>query len=222
MLKFLIHNWYRIGFILGIIILIALIFNWSQINQIQRLLIINLLCLFAHQFEEYQLPGGAPIIINRTVYNETKLVDRYPGNDLSIMLVNTIAWIIYCFSIYFYNLYWLGLGVVLFSLFQIAGHCIEMPIKLKAWYNPGMATTYCLFLPTGIIFINKLNNLHLLNTQTWLLGILTLIACIALSIILPVQSLKNKNTKYPIDPWQIKRFKQIMKMCKIGGKYHEK
>ncbi|MBW1605201.1 HXXEE domain-containing protein [Lactobacillus sp. Sy-1] len=210
-----VKNWHRFGAVLLILIGGYLLLAKPAINQVQFLLILNLLALFAHQVEEYELPGGAPLIINRVVYNETNLADHYPGNSLSIMVVNVSAWFIYLIAIMLPSWHWLGLGVILFSLFQILGHVFQMNIKLKTWYNPGMFTTIVLFLPLGIVFIHQLAQMNALNWSTWLFSVLTLLGCIITSIILPVQSMKNKDTKYVISPWQVNRYHQVVNFCKI-------
>lgn len=175
-MKFLIRNWYRLGAAALVIWIIGLLVCRPVLSPIQWLLIFNLMALLAHQFEEYQLPGGAPLIINRVIYNETTLADRYPGNALSICLVNTSAWILYLLSICFYRVYWLGLGLIFFSLFQILGHVLEMNIKLHTWYNPGMATTILLFLPLGWRYIEVVATRHLVSGWDWFYGVLVLIA----------------------------------------------
>lgn len=90
-----------------------------------------------------------------------------------------------------------------------------MPIKLRAWYNPGMATTFLLFLPLCIVYIHELAGEQLLDAKTWLLAIVTLFGCILISIVIPVQSLKSEQTKYPIDAKQIQRCESIMRHCQI-------
>lgn len=211
-MKFWLKNWYRVGIVLAAILSIWLVVAPPH-NRIQFFLMLNLLFLFAHQFEEYQLPGGAPLIINQVVYNETTLVDRYPGNSLSIMLVNTIAWAIYLIAIIIPKVTWLGLGVILFSLFQILGHCLEMPVKLRTWYNPGMLTTIFLFIPLGWVYIRYLASHHLLASTTWWAAGSMLVICIILSIVAPVQLLKDKNTSYIISRWQAKRYHCILQHC---------
>lgn len=210
------NHWYHIGGIILVILAAWLLIIPPNLSTIQHLLIFNFMALLAHQFEEYQLPGGAPSIINRVVYDEKELADRYPGNTLSIMLVNTIAWSIYIIAILFPNVIWLGLGTILFSLFQLLGHGFQMNIKLKTWYNPGLATTIFLFVPLGIYFINYATSHHLLNGMDWFLGIMVLILCIGLSIVAPVQLLKNKNTSYIISDWQLEQYEKIVKFAKIG------
>lgn len=217
-MRFFIRNWYRLGAIVLVIWACSLLVCRPALPPVQRLLIFNLLALLAHQFEEYQLPGGAPLIINRVVYNETSLADHYPGNALSICVVNTSAWILYLLSICFYRVYWLGLGLIFFSLFQILGHVLEMNIKLHTWYNPGMATTILLFLPLGWRYIDLVASQHLVSGWDWLYGVLVLLACVIITIILPVQLLKDKETKYVIDHWQVRRCQQVLDFAKVGRK----
>lgn len=81
-MNFLTNNWYRIGGIIGTIIVIYIFIGSIKLPYTQFILILNLLALFTHQFEEYQLPGGAPIIINKVVYNESTLANKYPGNAI--------------------------------------------------------------------------------------------------------------------------------------------
>ena len=207
--------WYRVGGIILVIMIGWLLIVRPQLDTLQLMMMLNLMALFTHQLEEYQLPGGAPMVINRVVYDETKQPDRYPGNELSIMIVNVSAWVIYVIAIAMPNVIWLGTGVIFFSLFQILGHCLEMNLKLKTWYNPGMATTLLLFLPLGWHYLAYVTIHQLLSASGWLMAFITLVACIMLTIILPVQGLKNRNTPYPIDAWQVQRFEQITHWARI-------
>lgn len=212
------NHWYHIGGIMLAVLAAWLLIFQPDLPKIQYLLVLNFMALLAHQFEEYQLPGGAPSIINRVVYNEKELADRYPGNTLSCMLVNTIAWGIYILAICLPNVIWLGLGTILFSMFQLLGHGFETNIKLKTWYNPGLATTVFFFVPLGIYFINYAASNQLLTGMDWFLAVIVLVLCIGLSIVAPVQLLKNKNTSYIISDWQLERCEKIIKFAHIGGK----
>lgn len=208
-------HWYQYGGLALVIIGGWLLVARPRLDPLQLMMILNLMALFAHQFEEYQLPGGAPLVINRVVYDETKQPDRYPGNEQSIMFVNLSAWLIYVIAIAIPQIVWFGMGVMLFSLFQILGHCLEMNLKLKTWYNPGMATTLLLFLPLGWHYIAYVSINEPLTLSGWLAAVCLLVACIVLTIILPVQGLKNHKTKYPIDSWQVQRFKQVTNWARI-------
>lgn len=210
------NYWFRIGGILLALIILDLIFRQPQLTKVQCLLIFNFMALLAHQLEEYQLPGGAPLVINRVIYDEHELTDRYPGNMQSIMIVNTSAWIIYVLAIAFPGVYWLGLGVILFSLFQVLGHVFQMNLKLHTWYNPGMATTICLFIPIGVNYIRFVMKNNLVTGWNWATAVIVLMACILLTIVLPVQALKNKQTSYRIPNWQIKRFHEVCRFAHVG------
>lgn len=214
-MTFMRNHWPHVGVGIFTVLAIWLIAFQPQLPTVQFLLVLNLMALFAHQFEEYVFPGGAPSLINRVVYDETERADRYPGNTLSIMLVNTIAWVIYAVAIFLPDVHWLGMGVIFFSLFQLLGHVLEQNIKLRTWYNPGMATTVLLFTPLGAYFIWFAVTNGLMTSMDWVLAVVTLVACIAISIVLPVQALKNEKTSYIINDWQMKRAAQITEKCRI-------
>lgn len=214
-MKNLRKHWYQYGGLALVILSGWLLIVRPQLPPLQLMMILNLMALFAHQVEEYQFPGGAPMVINRVVYDETRQPDCYPGNEWSIVLVNLSAWVIYLVAIAIPNIIWFGMGVMLFSLFQIIGHCLEMNIKLKTWYNPGMATTLLLFLPLGWQYIAYVLAHQLLSIDGWLAAVALLIGCIGLTIILPVQGLKNRQTKYPINPWQVRRFEQVTHWARL-------
>lgn len=148
-----IRNWYNVGAVLFVVLGFWMTFWGRGLDQLTVILVASLMALFAHQFEEYRLPGGAPIIINIATYGEKQLYDRYPGNTLSMVVVNTTAWVVYAAAIAFPNAIWLGLAIMFFGFTQVLGHGIQMNIKTKGWYNPGMATSLLLFLPIGGYYI---------------------------------------------------------------------
>lgn len=172
------NYWYRFGAILFIILAVILLVFRPDWSMLHYLLYFNFMALLAHQFEEYQFPGGASPIINYVVYDEEELMDRFPGNTQSIMLVNTIAWLLYIASIAFPQAYWLGLGVMFFSLTQLLGHGFQMNIKLKTWYNPGLATTVFLLVPIACAYIYQASAEGMLTWGDWLGGFIMLIVCV--------------------------------------------
>ncbi|HGD6842974.1 TPA: HXXEE domain-containing protein [Streptococcus agalactiae] len=209
------NYWYRFGAILFIILAVILLVFRPDWSMLHYLLYFNFMALLAHQFEEYQFPGGTSPIINYVVYDEEELMDRFPGNTQSIMLVNTIAWLLYIASIAFPQAYWLGLGVMFFSLTQLLGHGFQMNIKLKTWYNPGLATTVFLLVPIACAYIYQASAEGMLTWGDWLGGFIMLIVCVLTSIIAPVQLLKDKKTNYIISPWQMDRFHKVINFVRI-------
>lgn len=217
MLKWYGHNWYKIG----AVALIALTFLtglwwYSLVDTLTLILIYNLLAVLAHQTEEYLFPGGAQVVLNAGFYGEKKDYDRYPGNALSSGVVNTLAWGFYVAAIIFSQAIWLGLALMLFGFFQVIGHGGQMNIKTKGWYNPGLATAICIHLPVGIYYIAYVTQ-HGLATGTDLLwGAVTFVVVIAVTVALPVQGLKSRDSDYPFTPEELNKFGMLDKLKARG------
>ncbi len=207
MLKFLRNHWYHMTLLFFIGMFFWILFFDKNINYIERLLLASLMALPIHQFEEYELPGGGPIVINRVFWGEKERYLNYPGNWNSIMIVNLSAYIFYILAIVFPNCIWLGLSTMLFNLFQVLGHCLEMNIKGKTLYNPGMISSIVLFIPISVAYIVYV--FPCLDGVTWFLSVVFLIFMLLVSVILPVQLLKNKNSKYVIPDWQNEQYEKI-------------
>ncbi|MGN0162508.1 MAG: HXXEE domain-containing protein, partial [Candidatus Ornithomonoglobus sp.] len=188
----------------------------DRLSDLQKILMASLMALPLHQFEEYAMPGGGPIVINRAFYSEQKLYRHYPGNWNSIMIVNLSAYIFYAAALIFPKLLWLGIATMLFNLFQVLGHVFEMNIKLKTWYNPGLATTLFLFLPISVYYIYYISSAGISSGADWFFGVLMLAAILALTVILPVQCLKDKNSPYEIPEWQNEQFEKVCKAASLG------
>lgn len=188
------------------------LFFGENLNMIQKLLLASLMSLPLHQFEEYALPGGGPLVINKVFWGEKVQYQNYPGNWNSIMVVNLSAYIFYILAIVFPNVIWLGLATMLFNLFQVLGHVFEMNIKGKTWYNPGMATSIILFLPVSIAYIFQIAGK--ISGSTWAIALAALIVILIVSVILPVQLLKKKDSPYEIPQWQLDQFE------KVSEKFH--
>lgn len=88
------NNWYKLT-------LVAFIFLWffmgswgmDRLTVIQKILMYSFMALLIHQFEEYVLPGGGPIVINKANFNEKINFRSFPGNMQSSMIVNNLAYI---------------------------------------------------------------------------------------------------------------------------------
>lgn len=215
-MKFFRNNWFRIGLIVFIVLSFYMIF-WGNdaLSDIQKILMASLMSLPLHQFEEYVMPGGGPVVINRAFYGEQVLYCQYPGNWNSIMIVNVSAYIFYILALVFPEAIWLGISTILFNLFQVLGHAFEMNFKLKAWYNPGLATSICLFLPISIYYIYYIVSNGLVVGMDWVYGILMLVLILIVTVIAPVQGLKKKDSPYKIPDWQIQQFEKVQEFAAI-------
>ncbi|WP_424765464.1 HXXEE domain-containing protein [Necropsobacter rosorum] len=184
-------------------------------SHIQLILLASLASLFAHQFEEYVFPGGAPVIVNIATFGEKNDFTHYPGNTHSSMIVNNVAWIIYSLAIVFPDFLPLGIGTMLFNLFQLFGHGFQMNKALKTWYNPGLATSLFLFTPIAIYYLYYIHTNGLTTAWTWLWGVIGFIFVLASCVILPVQLLKNRNSPYAISDIQLKKYEKITALCRL-------
>lgn len=218
-MKFYVYNWYKFTIILFIILsFITVLWGNTILSSLQIILMYSLLALFVHQFEEYVFPGGGPAVINKGNFGESKYYRSYPGNMLSSMIVNNSAWLVYTAAIIFPKTIWLGLGTMFFNLFQLIGHGIKMNIGMKAWYNQGLASTVFLLVPISVYYMFFINNNRLATSTDYVLGIVAFFLTMLLTTILPVQLLKNKNTRYVIPEWQVKRMNAVQAFASLNRK----
>ena len=212
-MNFIRNHWYQIMLVAFAGMAFTVLFMEQDMTLLQKLLLASLMALSLHQFEEYELPGGGPIVINRVFWGEKERYLNYPGNWNSIMIVNLSAYIFYILALCLPNMIWLGLGTMLFNLFQVLGHCFEMNIKGKTWYNPGMVTSIILFLPISIAYIVQVAKS--VTAVTWVVAVAALIVMLSVSVILPVQAMKKEDSPYVIPEWQNEQFEKNNKRFHI-------
>lgn len=153
-MNFLRKNWYYLGALLLVALAAALSFIWGEISTLRAMMLLSFMALLAHQFEEYAWPGGFPAVINLAVMPSGNKPDRYPLNRMTSLFVNVIfAYPFYLGSVLFCNQVWLGLGLVLFGMFQLGFHGIQINKKMQSIYNPGLFTAIVLFWPIGIYYM---------------------------------------------------------------------
>lgn len=211
------RNWYNVGAVFFAVLAFTMIICGAELlDRLSIILVASLMALFCHQFEEFRLPGGAGIIINIATYGELKLYDCYPGNTLSMVIVNTVAWFVYVAAIVFPNAIWLGLATMFFGFFQVVGHGVQMNIKTKGWYNPGLATAVILHLPIGIWYIVYITQHGLVSGWDYLWGAFGVIGIFAFTVILPVQGLKDRTTRYVLSEEEMNRFGMLDKLKARG------
>ncbi|MDD2666200.1 MAG: HXXEE domain-containing protein [Methanocellales archaeon] len=185
-----------------------LIFAWNDTVLLQKLLILNFIAVLLHQFEEYSWPGGFPAIANM-VLKRSERPDRYWLNQNNSMVANlNFAYVFYLVPVFFPNVIWLGLAPVLGgAIVQFFTHAIYENIKLRSFYNPGVAATVFGHIPIGVIYVYYILANHLVNWWDWLLAVAWLaIFCFLNFYILEQKLLADKNSPYPFDQDEMKRF----------------
>ncbi len=214
--KFYSKNWYYIGGVLFVLLAFMVGFLGEGFNPLSKILTLSFMALLVHQFEEYALPGGFPAIMNSAWMGEKDVPDRYPLNRKSAFIVNVIGgYPFYILAILFPNLIWLGLAQVLFGMLQILIHGILINVKMKSWYNPGLAAVVFLHWPIGIYYIRYIYVNGLIQPWHWLAGIGVTVLAAMLIINLPLQLLKNKKSEHAFSAEEMKRFNMPEKLKRL-------
>jgi hypothetical protein len=217
-LKFLRRHWHDIGLFSAVVAGAYLIFAWNEIVLLQKLLLLNFIAVLLHQFEEYSWPGGFPAVANMVLMRGEK-PDRYPLNQNSSMVANLIfAYGFYLFPVFFPTVIWLGLAPVLVGLtVQFIGHGIYVNIKLRSFYSPGVAATVFGHVPIGVIYIYHVVANGMVNLWGWLLAGAWMAVFLFLNFFIIEQKLLgNKNSPYPFDEDEMKRFGVEKKLARAG------
>lgn len=198
MVMFMQRNWFHVGAVLFAALAFGMGFwGHDHLSPIRIILVYSFMALLAHQYEEYAIPGGAPVILNAAFYGEKTDYDRFPGNQRNCLIVNMLAYPFYLAAILWPGAIWLGLATMFFGFFQVLGHGVIMNIRSKGWYNPGLATAVLLHLPIGIYYISYVSTHGSIASGDWLLGALGFIVATAVLVVLPVQGLKDRQSPYP-------------------------
>lgn len=113
-MTFLRTHWFDIGILICPLVIVYLALTWELNGIIKNILILNLIALFIHQFEEYRLPGYFPLMINKVIFKSNE-PDKYPLNSNSALIINVfIGW----FS------YFTGIILILASFGNVIAHTI--------------------------------------------------------------------------------------------------
>lgn len=211
------NHWFHVG--AAVFAALAFVMGfWSyRLSTLQTILIYSYMALLAHQFEEYALPGGAPLVINALMYGERKRYDRYPGNKLSMLLVNTVgAYTFYLAAVLFPGTIWLGLAVAYFGFFQLLGHGLIMNIKGRTLYNPGLVTAIVFLVPMGLYYLHYVSSHGLTSGRDYAYGALGFLGAIVFTLVLPIRLCMDRNSPYPLSQEDMSRFHMLEKMKAKG------
>ncbi|WP_346861996.1 HXXEE domain-containing protein [uncultured Draconibacterium sp.] len=197
-MKFYRQNWYFVGGILFVALAFFMGFWGNLFSHIQQILIYSFMAVLVHQFEEYVYPGGFPAIFNIAANGEKNVSDRYPLNaNLSCIINVFLAYTFYIVPIFLPNNIWLGLAQVMFGMFQIFIHGIQINSKLKSIYNPGLGAVVFLHWPIGVYYIWYVITNNLASMGDFAIGIIATLIGVVLMIKLPFILFKSKESKFP-------------------------
>lgn len=216
-MNFIRRHWYDIG--LGLALITLTLQAFLRIKGLQLILLLNLVVLFLHQFEEYHWPGGFPWIFNEVVKRHgDSPADRYLLNQNSAAFINIMAWPFYLVPTLFPGTIWLGLGQVLFGLVgQVIFHGVVANLKLKTWYNPGLAAVLLGHVPLGIWYLAEVAGHGLVQWRDWLFALLYLGTFIGIVMqLIGFRLLASKTSPYHFTPKEMGRFDRERRLRRIG------
>lgn len=212
------NHWYYVGSAIFIILAILMFLLGEHIDPVRQIMIASYMGLLIHQFEEYVLPGGFPMVWNIVWSGETEIYDRYPMNKHTAFFCNVcLMYPLYILGILFSDCYVLGLMLMFFSIGQVVVHGIILNIKMRRFYNPGVATVLFVLIPIGIYYIWYVSANLELPWWNYLLAFILLMPVSFCSLMLPIRKLANRNTQYIWPQYETEKFHVMEKMGKMNA-----
>jgi hypothetical protein len=205
-MKFLRRHWYTVGlFVAAAAICWAIL---GDISRVQLILLLNFVVLLIHQFEEYGWPGGGPWIVNEAV-RASERPDRYPLNQNNALIINVFAaYLFYLLPVFFPQTVWLGLAPVLFGFGQFLIHGLFANIKLKWFYNPGLAAVVLGHIPLGIWYLAEIHARGIIDRWDWAFAVVYMVGFMAIIMQwLGYRVLVDRDSPYPFSPEEMARFR---------------
>lgn len=127
----------------------ALILGLGQWSLQQKILLVGLILIHLHFFEEFGLPGGfawGGIKVEKGHVDAD--VTTWPLNQLSALWGNEwFAILVYLLPLFIPQWHWLVLAGVGFAFVEFIMHWVIFNIGLHGWYNPGSFTALLLIIP---------------------------------------------------------------------------
>lgn len=206
-MRFYVRHWYSLDLLATATLAIALAFTWDSLAMVQRLVLLNLIALTIHQFEEYGLPGGEPAIMNR-ILQASDQPDRFPLNQFSAMFTNVFTGIaLYGLPFFFPDAVWFCLAPMLFNFGQLMVHGVMTNHLLKGVYNPGLGAVVFLHLPISIYFIWYVSATGIIVGWDWLWAFLYAAVSAGLLIgFMTYAVFATHRTEWPFAPEEMQRF----------------
>ena len=193
----------------------------EYLDPVKRIMVVGYMGLVLHQFEEYVLPGGFPMVWNIVQSGETEIYDRYPMNKHTSFFCNVcLMYPLYILGIIFSDCHILGLMLMYISITQIFIHGIAFNVKMKRLYNPGVASMVTVLIPVGIYYIWYISTHFTIPAWHYIAAAVLLLPVSFSSLMLPIKKLADRNSPYVWTKEETERFHVMDKMNQLNNKYH--
>lgn len=139
-MKKIINHWYDISVYLAG--MTALIVVFLPLDTIQKYLLVSIVVMFLHFFEEFGFPGGFPLMGMKVLMNSDEMDStKWDCNNLSSMFGNWgFLLLLYILPLLLPDVRFLTLSAMLFLFMEVLMHLVFFPIRLKTFYNAGQIT----------------------------------------------------------------------------------
>lgn len=174
-----------------------LVKHWKEWPLQRKLTAMAVIALVLHVWEEWRIPGGFFYLYNQGSFN-------YPMSMLTDCITNMLGIVIGTIVVLWGGNTVSAITVAFCSFFEVVVHCGILMARtqslfdgtgISVYYDPGMATTLCLFLPITIAFIYSLFKNRPTKKQL-LFGVIWIFIIVQSNVILPEEILKDENSPY--------------------------
>lgn len=185
-----------------IVVCVSFLLNFDALQSWQVMAYMLYLGLCFHQVEEYFWPGGFIWGFNTIQGSDTP--NCYPGNRMSATIVDVVALVGGAYLVIVHNTPFVAAFFAIFCIAEFVSHTgmgILIKHKLKdkgkeTIYFPGLASSFLVFAPVGVVLIYDLLNSGVMAGQ-WF----KCIGCVvlfALVFVLGCQAIfAKRDTPYP-------------------------
>lgn len=194
MMRWYRDHWFLVGGILFVIEAYVLAIWGGGIDMRLKFMIMSVMALHVHQFEEYAIPGGFPVFNNMAFMGERELPDRMPLSKKGAFICNVCCmYPVYALALIFHQFIWVGLCIMLFGVAQFIVHGILINKRAGTIYNPGLASVVFLFFPLCAAYIVYIYSHFAVPWWDWVLGV-GCIPIVAFScLLLPMKKTADRN-----------------------------
>lgn len=210
-MKKYVMQWYN--FMPFLCVCYAMILGMHTWNLTSRALLLSMIVIHLHFYEEFGLPGGfAWGGIKVEMHHVSTQVADWPLNQLSALFGNEwFALVVYLPALLFPQYRWLTLAVISFAFIELLGHLVVFNIGLKSWYNPGLITAVFGLTPISIWYLYQIHPLLTYNWWDLLIAIGWLVANYWIGFRSPIFQFFNRQKAYTFSKADIAKSVPYMK-----------
>jgi hypothetical protein len=198
-MQLVLRHWFNFGAIIAGAALIFLLYGWSGMGALQRMLLASFIVQLIQQYEEYGWTGRELARKEMVLQLSADL----PLDPKPTVIFNLFAaYGFYLVPVFFPDVIWVGLAPMLFGFTRLA---IRVAISGKLWPVSPRGQTALLFghIPIGILYLYYIHAHHLVSAWDWTFAILYMLAWQYVALVRLICSwLADRNSPYPFsDDW---------------------